>query len=229
MQAFIPSISTYSGQVDTLFMLIFYIMAAWFFGGQFVIFYFLFKFRKKEGVSSRYITGENKKETKWIKWPHTILLVCDIIMVIFSCMVWYNIKQTLPAPEYTVKIISQQWAWTFVDPGTDGKLDTNDDIATVDELHIQVNTLYNFKLTTKDVLHSFSVPVFRLKQDAVPGREISGWFEATETGVHDIQCVEICGIGHGIMVAKIIIETVEEHQQWVASHTPTIPIKLGSN
>jgi len=229
MQAFIPSLSTYSHQVDTLFMLILYIMGFWFFLGQFVIFYFLYKFRRKEGVPSHYITGEHKKHKNWVKWPHLILLVCDIVIVIFSCAVWYNIKQNLPAPKYTVKIITQQWAWTFVDPGADGKLDTDDDIATIDELHVQVNTIYNFRLTTKDVIHSFSVPVFRLKQDAVPGREISGWFQATETGTHDIQCVEICGIGHGIMAAKIIIETEAEHQQWVAAHTPTIPIKLGSN
>lgn len=229
MQAFLPSISTYSGQVDNLFMLIFYVMTFWFFVGQFVIFYFLFKFRRKEGVSSRYITGENKKEKKWIKWPHLILLVCDIVMVIFSCIVWYNIKQNLPEAKATVKVISQQWAWTFVHPGADGTLDTNDDIATVDELHVQINTLYHFRLTTKDVVHSFSVPVFRLKQDAVPGREITGWFEATQTGIHDIQCAEICGIGHGMMVAKIIIETEEEHQQWVVAHTPSAPIKLGRN
>lgn len=220
MHFFIPGISTYSQQVDNLFMLVFYMMGFWFLLGQFVIFYFLFKFRKKEGVPSLYVTGEKKGEKKWITWPHMILLVCDIVMVVFSCMVWYNIKQKMPEAQSTVKVISQQWAWTFVHPGADGKLDTDDDIATVDELHVQVDTLYHFRLTSQDVLHSFSVPVFRLKQDAVPGREIRGWFEATQTGTHDIQCAEICGIGHGLMVAKIIIETEEEHKQWIASHTP---------
>lgn len=228
MQFFIPGISTYSHQVDNLFMLIFYVMGFWFLLGQFVIFYFLFKFRRKEGVPSLYVTGEKKGEKKWIKWPHLILLVCDIVMVVFSCMVWYNIKQKMPEAQATVKVISQQWAWTFVHPGADGALDTDDDITTVDELHVQVNTLYHFRLTSRDVLHSFSVPVFRLKQDAVPGREIRGWFEATQTGIHDIQCAEICGIGHGLMVAKIIIETEEEHKQWIANHTPTAAIRLGS-
>ena len=65
-------------------------------------------------------------------------------------------------------------------------------------------------------MHSFSVPAFRLKQDAVPGRIITGWFEATETGEYDIQCAEICGVGHGVMGAKIIIETPSEHEAWMA-------------
>ena len=71
------------------------------------------------------------------------------------------------------------------------------------------------------MLHSFSVPVFRLKQDAVPGRVISGWFEATKTGTHDIQCTEICGIGHGMMVARIVIESPEQHAAWIESQSAT--------
>ncbi len=119
-----------------------------------------------------------------------------------------------PADE-TVRVIAQQWAWTFVHPGPDGELNTADDITTIDELHIRANTLYHYKLEARDVLHSFSIPVFRLKQDAVPGRIITGWFEATKTGSFDIQCAEICGIGHGLMGARIFIETPEQHAAWM--------------
>ena len=79
-------------------------------------------------------------------------------------------------------MVAQQWAWSFVHPGPDGQLDTADDIKTVDELHVKVDTLYHFKLESRDVLHSFSVPVFRLKQDVIPGRVITGWFQPTQTG-----------------------------------------------
>ncbi len=229
IQAFVPSASSYSQQMDNLFTLIFVIMTFWFFAGQFVIIYFLIKFKRKEGVPSLYLTGENKAHKKWISWPHNLLLICDVVMVIFSIMAWYHIKQYLPPAESTIKVIGQQWAWTFVDPGKDGKLDTSDDIVTIDELHVQVDKTYHYLLTTKDVLHSFFVPVFRLKQDAIPGREIVGWFKPTKTGNYDISCAEICGIGHGLMGARIIIETPEEHQKWVASHTPATPIKLGEN
>jgi cytochrome c oxidase subunit 2 len=127
------------------------------------------------------------------------------------------VKQRLPEePHATVRVIGQQWAWSFVHPGPDGKLDTADDIETVDELHIEVDQPYIYELTSRDVLHNFSVPVFRLKQDAIPGRVITGWFEATKTGTYDIQCAEICGIGHGLMPARIVIESAAEHTAWMA-------------
>ena len=66
------------------------------------------------------------------------------------------------------------------------------------------------------MLHSFSVPVFRLKQDAIPGRVITGWFTPSKTGTWDVQCAEICGIGHGLMGARIYIETAEQHTAWMA-------------
>jgi cytochrome c oxidase subunit 2 len=68
------------------------------------------------------------------------------------------------------------------------------------------------------------VPVFRLKQDAIPGRVITGWFKPTKTGEFDIQCVEMCGIGHGIMGARIFVETEEQHQAWLTQmKTASIP------
>ena len=70
------------------------------------------------------------------------------------------------------------------------------------------------------MLHNFSVPVFRLKQDAIPGRVITGWFKPTLTGQHDVQCAEICGIGHGLMGAQIFIETPDAHAAWMAENSP---------
>jgi cytochrome c oxidase subunit 2 len=97
----------------------------------------------------------------------------------------------------------------------DNELGTDDDVTLVDELHVVVDKTYHYKLESLDVLHDFSVPVFRLKQDAVPGRVITGWFKPTKTGEFDIQCAEICGVGHGIMGARIVIETPEQHEEWL--------------
>ena len=69
-------------------------------------------------------------------------------------------------------------------------------------------------------MHSFSVPVFRLKQDAVPGRVITGHFKPILTGEWDIQCAEMCGVAHGIMGARIFIKSEEEHKVWLAANTP---------
>ena len=146
------------------------------------------------------------------------MLVCDVFIIAGAVQVWVHVKQELPPADATVRVVAQQWAWSFVHPGPDGKLDTADDIKTGDELHIEVNKLYHYKLMARDVLHSFSIPVFRLKQDAIPGRIITGWFEATRTGTYDIQCTEICGIGHGLMPASIVIESATEHRAWMEKH-----------
>ncbi len=119
-----------------------------------------------------------------------------------------------------MRITGQQWAWTFQHPGSDGELDTGDDIYAVDELHVEVDKTYHFLLEARDVLHSFSVPVFRLKQDALPGRSITGWFRPTLTGEFDVQCAEICGIGHGLMAARIFITDEAGHAAWVTQNTP---------
>ncbi len=66
------------------------------------------------------------------------------------------------------------------------------------------------------MLHSFSVPAMRLKQDAVPGRVIHGWFDANQTGDFDIQCAEICGIGHGLMPGRLHVEDATQHAAWIA-------------
>jgi cytochrome c oxidase subunit 2 len=66
--------------------------------------------------------------------------------------------------------------------------------------------------------------MFRLKQDAIPGRVITGWFKATKVGEHDIQCAEICGIGHGLMAGRIHVESPEEHAAWMQANTPVTSV-----
>ena len=216
--------STYAKDIDFVFDLILWIVGFWFLLAEGVFFYLILRFRKKDGVPGQYITGELKSEKRWITVPHFAVLVFDVLILFFAVKVWYEVKQNIPdAPDKAfIRVIGQQWAWTFVDPGPDGKLDTPDDIAKVNELHVQVNKLHIFQLESKDVLHDFSVPVFRLKQDVIPGRVITGWFTPTMTGTYDIQCAEICGIGHGVMNGRIHIETAADHQAWVQSHTPTV-------
>lgn len=217
---FIPRASSYAGDIDGIILLILVLAGFWFLVAEVVFFYFIFRFRERPGEKRRalYISGEKKEEKKWLNRPHALILICDVFIVVGAIRVWYNVKQTLPPADQTVRVIGQQWAWTFVHPGPDGQLGTADDISTIDELHVKSGLTYHYKLTSRDVLHSFSVPVFRMKHDAIPGREITGWFKTTQTGTYDIQCAEICGIGHGIMGARIFIETPAEHEAWMKKH-----------
>ena len=215
MDRIITEASTYAGDLDRLILVITLLTGVWLFAAEAVLFYFIFKYRRRPGVKALYVTGEEQHARKFISIPHNLVLVCDVVIIAMAAAVWYTIKQNLPPADETIRVIGQQWAWRFVHPGLDHQPGTEDDVETVDELHVKVNTLYHFKLESEDVIHSFSVPVFRLKQDAIPGRIITGWFKPTKTGTFDVQCAEICGIGHGVMVSKIIIESAADHEAWL--------------
>jgi cytochrome c oxidase subunit 2 len=214
---FITQGSSYAADIDNLILLVGLIVGVWFVLAEAVFFWLMFKFRAKPGVGSAYVTGETKAEKKWVSYPHYAVLVFDVIILAAALRVWSDVKITQPATDERVRIIAQQWAWTFIHAGADGQLDTADDVRTVDELNLQLNRRYQYELHSRDVLHSFSVPVFRLKQDAVPGRAITGWFQPTVAGEFDIQCAEICGIGHGLMPARVRVRSAEAQAAWLAS------------
>ena len=211
---YLQQASTYAADVDNLILLVAVIVGAWLVAAEIVLFWLIFRFRARKGVAGRYVTGETKGEKRWVSYPHYAVLIFDLVILVFALRVWNDIKIASPTPEETVRIVAQQWAWTFVHAGPDGALDTPDDIRTVDDLFVQVNRVYRFELHSRDVLHSFSVPVFRLKQDAVPGRMIAGWFTPTLTGTFDIQCAEICGLGHAYMPARLHVQTPAERTAW---------------
>ena len=221
IERYIPQGSTYASDIDFVINLIFWLVGFWFVLSEGLFFWLIWKFRKKSGRDPQYIDGNNKDHKKWVTYPHLLVLVCDIFIVVGAVKVWYDVKQDLPEAQRTVRVIAQQWAWTFEHPGADGALGTADDIKTVNELRLEKGVLYHYKLESVDVLHDFSVPIFRLKQDAIPGRVITGWFEPTITGTYDVQCAEICGIGHGAMGAKVIIGDADAHAAWVAEHSGT--------
>jgi len=214
--------SSYAADIDFLILLVLVLVGVWFLAAEFVFVYFIMKFRAKgDGRRADYIDGKNKRHKKWITYPHLAVLAFDVLIIVVSFNVWHKIKMDLPEnPDAVIRITGQQWAWIIQHPGADGELDTADDIRTVDELHVENDKLYHFKLEATDVLHSFSVPVWRIKQDAIPGRSITGWFRPTATGTFDLQCTEICGFGHGVMKGEVFVESAEEHAAWVAANTP---------
>ncbi len=215
----VPQASTSARDIDWLFTLILVTVGFWFVVAQAALFTLIFRFRRRPDVAAAYISGERKEEKRWISRPHALVIVCDIVLIAGALLTWKAVKQDLPPADERVRIIAQQWAWVFVHPGPDGKLDTDDDVRTVNDLRVKIDTTYHFELTSRDVVHSFSVPAFRLKQDAVPGRIVTGWFRPTRLGTYDIQCAEICGIGHALMPARLTVETPAEQAAWYASRS----------
>jgi cytochrome c oxidase subunit II len=215
LERYFTAASTYAHTIDHLFILIAVVVGFWLIAAESMMFLLVFKFRAKDGRPTQYITGEEPHLKRWISIPHYLIIVCDIVILAGAITVWYQIKQVMPPADATVRVIGQQWAWSFQQPGPDGVLDTADDIRTVGEMHVVVNTTYHFELLSRDVVHSFAIPAFRLKQDALPGRTISGWFRPNRVGTYDIQCTQMCGIGHALMAGRIIVETPQDHAAWL--------------
>ncbi|MBT4184491.1 MAG: cytochrome C oxidase subunit II, partial [Deltaproteobacteria bacterium] len=138
IEYFIDSASSFSGDIDNLFFVITLIIGFWFFLVFGALVYFILKFRRKDGLKAQYITGEKHSETKWTHYPHYAVIAMDVFIIAANILVWVNIKQTLPPKDNLIRVIGQQWSWSFVDAGQDGVLDTADDITTVNDLHVKV-------------------------------------------------------------------------------------------
>ena len=229
-----PEVATVGGKkVDTLLNFIFYLTAAVFVLTQSVYIYYLVKYRKRPGSKAYYSHGNNKLEVIWTAIPTAIF----IGLVIYSNRLWGELHSEPPADSIKIDVVSYQFGWDMRYPGADGRLGrvdvntysldnkfglVNDDPAGDDdfsstELVIPVGKPVHIYLHSRDVIHSFYVPEFRLYQAAVPGRTIAWvWFETTRTGNFELACSQICGSGHYNMKAPIRVVSQEEFDKWQA-------------
>jgi len=129
---------------------------------------------------------------------------------------WADIKWRQPPSDFNVIVTAKQFNWEIAYPGPDGKLETEDDVILDNDLHVPVNKTVRIALRSRDVIHSFFVPSFRLKQDAVPGRNIPVWFKALKTGKFELPCAELCGFGHSGMKGWVFVHDQAEYDAWAA-------------
>ena len=146
LERFATGASTFARSIDHLIFLIAVLVGFWLIVAEVALFWLMFRYRRRDGHASQYVTGEEKHLTRWVTIPHFLVMLCDMVIIVPAILVWVNVKQNLPPAEQTVRIFSQQWAWSFQQPGPDGILDTADDIRTVGELHVKANTTYHFEL-----------------------------------------------------------------------------------
>ncbi len=208
-------VSTYSGRIDGLFRLILWITGTIFVVVEALLLFFLFRYRHKEGRRPRYTHGSNRLEVIWTIVP---AVIC-VVLALLSRATWADIKQHLPKEGVQIEVTAEQFAWNVRYAGADNKFDTPDDVVTLNQLHFPVGQPVIVTLHSKDVIHSFFLPEFRVKQDAVPGLSTRIWFEGTRTGHWEIACAELCGLGHYRMKGFVTVETPEEFQKWLADQT----------
>ncbi len=211
-----PNVSTYGGEIDRFFYVIYYITATVFVLVAAAMVYFLIRYRHKEGRRAHYTHGSNKLEFLWTSATTVAMLVLALV----SKPVWSDIKQNIPPTNIQVRVTGKQFNWEMQYPGPDGMFDTDDDYVIDNQLHVPEDRVVKLILKSKDVIHSVFMPDLRFKQDAVPGREITAWFEATEPGKYEIPCAELCGFGHSGMLGYLFVHTPEDYEAWVKQTWP---------
>ncbi|HLC43500.1 MAG TPA: cytochrome c oxidase subunit II [Methylomirabilota bacterium] len=203
--------STYGKEIDSMYELIYWITAVTFILVAVTMIAFLIKYRHREGRRATYSHGNTTLEIVWTIVPALIL----VALTAMSQPLWARIKYTTPQSDLTIQVLAKQFNWEITYAGPDGKFGTEDDKTFDNEMHVPVNKPVVVLLRSKDVIHSFFVPQFRMKQDAVPGREIRQWFEATKPGKYELPCAELCGFGHSGMKGWVFVHTPEEYQKWL--------------
>jgi len=218
MMRWLPeNVSTYGPEIDRLFYLVYYITGAVFLLVSVVLVLSLILYRRREGRRAVYSHGNTTLEIVWTIIPAIILVVISFL----SQATWAKVKAHMPPAQVHIEVTGKQFNWEVVYPGPDGKFGTADDLKLDNEIHVPVNQVVRVTLKARDVIHSFFVPQFRLKQDAVPGRAIEAWFEATKPGKYELPCAELCGFGHSGMKGWVYVHTLEEYQKWVKEQWPS--------
>ena len=211
---FLPeSASTIGPKVDQLYWAIVWITGFFFFLVQGGLLLFVLKYRLRPGRKAAYGHGNTALEIIWTVIPAVILLA----LTIASQRVWAEIRfpSQRPALAQEVEILAEQFAWNIRYPGPDRTFDTEDDVASLNQLHLPVGEPILLKIRSKDVIHSFFVAEFRIKQDAVPGLPTEVWLEVTRPGEFEIRCAELCGLGHYRMRGFVTAESPEAFQAWL--------------
>ena len=208
------NVSTYGQDIDWLFHLIYAITGLTFLLVTGAFLTFLVLYRDRPGRRARYTHGNTTLEIAWTVVPALIL----VILTILSVPAWSKIKMSMPPTDFVVEVNAKQFNWQVTYPGPDGRFGTEDDAQFLDEMHVPVGRVIRVNLKSQDVIHSFFVPQFRIKQDAVPGRELTAWFEVSRPGKYEWPCAELCGFGHSGMKGWIYAHSAEEYARWAAEN-----------
>ncbi|CAN5492090.1 cytochrome c oxidase subunit II [soil metagenome] len=199
-----PQASTTAAEVDALFYFIYWASAAVLLLVTVCMVYFAYKYRRRSHADRPQEVKESKMlEASWIVIP-TIL-----VLVVFFWGFRVFVSVTTPPPNpYEVRVQAAMWNWAFY---------YNEGIVTTNELVVPAGVPVRLLMSSVDVLHSFAVPAFRLKQDVLPNRYTTVWFEAREPGDYLILCTEFCGTGHSVMSGVVRVLPLTEFYEWIAS------------
>jgi cytochrome c oxidase subunit 2 len=205
---FPPGASTVSVEMDLLYLFIFAVSAFFTILVVALIGYFTVKFRRRnpDDVGAD-IHGSLALELGWTFIP----FVLSLVMFGWGASLFFRLA-TPPANAMEVFVVGKQWMWKVQHP---------EGVREINELHVPTGRPVRITLGSEDVLHDFSLPAFRVKMDAVPGKLTTMWFEATKVGTYHIFCAEYCGTKHSGMIGQVIVMTPQDYEVWLSGGRST--------
>ncbi|MGD0415768.1 MAG: cytochrome c oxidase subunit II [Terriglobales bacterium] len=202
--------STMAGQVDALYiylLLVAGVMTALIFVAVIGL---AIKYRRSRSRIAQQIDGSLILEITWSATPLFVMLT----FFIWGAVLYFQ-ERTPPADATEVYVVAKQWMW---------KIEHIEGQREINELHVPTGQNIKLIMTSQDVIHSFFVPAFRLKQDVLPGRYTTLWFKATRPGHYHLFCAEYCGTMHSGMGGDIVVMEPQDYAQWMAS-SATAPLQ----
>jgi len=151
------------------------------------------------------VEGSTLLEATWTIIPLGLFLV----MFVWGALIYFRVY-TPPANSMNIYVVGKQWMWKAEHPGGQHEINA---------LHVPTGRAVQLTLISQDVFHSFSIPAFRVKREAIPGRYTTVWFEATVPGTYHLFCTQYCGTNHSQMVGDVVVMTPEGYKQWLAEST----------
>lgn len=208
---FLPSPhSTMAGDVDALFNFIYISSAILLALVTAAIIFFIVRYRRR-GVATT-TSGVDHNLTVEIVWT---VIPTIVVFIIFAWGFKDFIRlHVAPGQSMQVKVTGQKWFWSF---------DYLEGVSSVNELVVPVDKPVKLLMSSRDVIHSFYVPNFRIKNDVLPNRYSSVWFEATDTGSYNLFCTEYCGTKHSEMIGKVRVVTTAQYTEWIEKASGPAP------
>jgi cytochrome c oxidase subunit 2 len=194
--------STGAGNVDALYIFLLLLSGFMCLAIFTMIVVFALRYRRQHGREAEQIEGSTALEITWSVVPLGIFLV----IFAWGAFIFFQ-ERTPPRGASEIYVVAKQWMW---------KLEHLEGQREINELHVPVGRDVKLIMTSQDVIHSFYVPAFRIKQDVLPGRYTTAWFRATKPGVYHLFCAEYCGSQHSGMIGQVVVMEPAQYEAWLS-------------
>jgi len=240
-----PDYSAHGPELDALSLYVHWLMLILFIGWGLLFVFMLMRFRRSKHPTAVY-HGTRSHVSKWAEIA--VFVIECVLLFGISIPAWsrWTSRPEKAVNALEVRVVGEQFAWNIHYPGPDhvfGRTgpgfvsssnplgidpsdpNARDDVASLNQFHMELNRDVIVRLTSKDVIHSFSLPYMRVKQDAIPGMEVPVHFrplKTTGTETWEIACAQLCGLGHYRMKGQYRVDTKADFDKWMSEQTPVV-------